>query len=106
MDIGKASDKNFTAQLLEMFAIQVPKLIVTINDALNKIDLDTVWKSAHKLKGTCLNIGAVKLSALCKELENKGRAKDSSGLKGIALQLEIEFKAAVKDLGEVFLANL
>jgi PAS domain S-box-containing protein len=106
VDIGKASDKNFTAQLLEMFALQVPKLIATINDALNKNDLDTVWKSAHKLKGTCLNIGAVKLSALCKELEAKGRANDSSGLKGIALQLEIEFKAAVKDLGEVFLANL
>ncbi len=106
VDIGKASDKNFTAQLLEMFALQVPKLIATINEALNKNDLDTVWKSAHKLKGTCLNIGAVKLSALCKELEAKGRANDSSGLKGIALQLEIEFKAAVKDLGEVFLANL
>jgi len=106
VEIGKASDKNFTAQLLEMFALQVPKLIATINDALNKNDLDTVWKSAHKLKGTCLNIGAVKLSALCKEMEAKGRAKDSSGLKGIALQLEIEFKAAVKDLGEVFLANL
>jgi len=106
IEIGKASDKNFTAQLLEMFAIQVPKLIATINDGLNKNDLDIVWKSAHKLKGTCLNIGAVKLSALCKEMEAKGRAKDSSGLKGITLQLEIEFKAAVKDLGEVFLANL
>ncbi len=106
VDIGKASDKNFTAQLLEMFALQVPKLIATINDSLNKNDLDTVWKSAHKLKGTCLNIGAVRLSALCKEMEAKGRNKDSSGLKGIALQLEIEFKAAVKDLGEVFLANL
>jgi CheY-like chemotaxis protein len=106
VEIGKASDKNFTAQLLEMFALQVPKLIATINDALNRNDLDTVWKSAHKLKGTCLNIGAVKISALCKEMEAKGRAKDSSGLKGIALQLEIEFKAAVKDLGEVFLANL
>lgn len=106
VEIGKASDKNFTAQLLEMFALQVPKLIATINDALNENDLDTVWKSAHKLKGTCLNIGAVKLSALCKEMEAKGRAKDSTGLKGIALQLEIEFKAAVKDLGEVFLANL
>lgn len=106
VDIGKASDKNFTAQLLEMFALQVPKLISIINDALNTNDFDTVWKTAHKLKGTCLNIGAVKLSALCKEMEAKGRSKDSSGLKGIALQLEIEFKAAVKDLGEVFLANL
>ena len=61
---------------------------------------------SHKLKGTCLNIGAIKLSALCKEMESKGRAKDSTGLKGIALQMEIEFKIAVKNLGEVFLANL
>jgi PAS domain S-box-containing protein len=106
IDIGNASDKNFTAQLLEMFAIQVPKLIADINAGLNKNDLDIVWKSAHKLKGTCLNIGAIKLSALCKEMESKGRNGDISGLKGIALQLEIEFKAAVKDLGKLFLANL
>jgi hypothetical protein len=39
-------------------------------------------------------------------MESKGRVKDSSGLKGVALQMEIEFKNAVKDLGEVFLANL
>jgi hypothetical protein len=39
-------------------------------------------------------------------MEFKGRNGDSSGLKGIALQLEIEFKAAVKDLGKLFLANL
>ena len=106
IDIGNASDKNFTAQLLEMFALQVPKLISDINAGLNNNDLDVVWKSAHKLKGTCLNIGAIKLSALCKEMEFKGRNGDSSGLKGIALQLEIEFKAAVKDLGKLFLANL
>jgi PAS domain S-box-containing protein len=106
IEIGKSSDKNFTAQLLEMFALQVPKLIAEINDGLNKNDLDKVWKAAHKLKGTCMNIGAIKLSTLCKEMESKGRVKDSSGLKGVALQMEIEFKNAVKDLGEVFLANL
>ncbi|MFM7014978.1 MAG: response regulator [Bacteroidota bacterium] len=106
VEIGKASDRNFTAQLLEMFALQVPRLINEIDSAININDLDTVWKAAHKLKGTCMNIGAIKLSAICKELESKGRVKDNTGLKGLALQLEIEFKAAVKDLGEVFLANL
>ena len=36
-------------------------------------------QSAHKLKGSSLNVGAVALAEICRQLEVKGRNNDLAG---------------------------
>jgi PAS domain S-box-containing protein len=105
MDIGKATDPGFLQQILDMFLKQAPESISEIKLSLEKGDPITMWKAAHKLKGTCLNIGAKKMAEICKEMESKGRNSQLMGLQGLSIQLEMDYKATVEELKSLFQYN-
>jgi PAS domain S-box-containing protein len=105
MDIGKSTDPGFLQQVLEMFMRQAPADIEIIRNALDSGDFSSMWKAAHKLKGTSLNIGALRLSEICRDIEKKGRNLETSGLYGLCMQLEADYKATVAELKELFQYN-
>lgn len=105
IDIGKATDPGFTLQVLEMFAKQAPSCIEEMRTGLSSGDYTTMWKSAHKLKGTCLNIGAKKVAEVCKEIERKGRNLEVAGLQGLIMQLEVDYTGTYKELSSLFQYN-
>jgi signal transduction histidine kinase/AmiR/NasT family two-component response regulator len=105
VDIGKATDPGFTLQVLEMFSRQAPGCIEEMRTAIDSGDYTTMWKSAHKLKGTCLNIGAKKVAEICKEIERKGRNLEVSGLQGLIMQLEVDYNTTYKELSGLFHYN-
>ena len=105
MDIGKQTDPGFLQQVLDMFIKQAPVDIENIVQGFERGDFALMWKSAHKLKGTCLNIGAQRLYVTCKEIEKKGRNLENSGLLGLCMQLDNEYKATVEELKNLFHYN-
>lgn len=105
MDIGKSTDPGFLQQVLEMFMRQAPADIEVIRNSLDSGDFSAMWKAAHKLKGTSLNIGAMRLSDICRDIEKKGRNLETSGLYGLCMQLEADYKATVAELKELFQYN-
>jgi HPt (histidine-containing phosphotransfer) domain-containing protein len=105
VDIGKATDPGFTIQVLEMFSRQAPTCIEEMRTSLESGDYSTMWKSAHKLKGTCLNIGAKKVAEICKDIERKGRNLEVSGLQGLIMQLEVDYNSTYKELSGLFQYN-
>ncbi len=105
MDIGKQTDPGFLQQVLDMFMRQAPECIDEIRAALEAGDFNAMWKAAHKLKGTSLNIGALRLSEICREIEKKGRNLETAGLFGLSLQLETDYKATVVELKSLFEYN-
>ncbi|MEW8507528.1 MAG: response regulator [Candidatus Thiodiazotropha sp.] len=66
--------------VLESYLSSAPGLMHGIRDAVKDRDLDALVKSAHPLKSSSANVGAMELSILARELEFKGRQKDTSGL--------------------------
>ena len=105
MDIGKQTDPGFLQQVLEMFMKQAPENIEEIRQSLERGDFAAMWKTAHKLKGTSLNIGAARLSELCREIEKKGRNLETSGLHGLTMQLENDYKTTIQELKNLFQYN-
>ncbi len=105
MDIGKQTDPGFLQQVLDMFMKQAPADIDEIKKALDAGDFTTLWKMAHKLKGTSLNIGALRLSAVCREIEKKGRNLETNGLLGLVMQLETDYKSTITELKNLFQYN-
>ncbi|MBL7924512.1 MAG: PAS domain S-box protein [Bacteroidia bacterium] len=105
MDIGKQTDPGFLQQVLEMFMKQAPENIEEIKQGLDRGDLTAMWKAAHKLKGTCLNIGAARLSEVCRDIERKGRNLEIAGLHGLCMQLENDYRATVTELKNLFQYN-
>ncbi|PVV23971.1 MAG: hybrid sensor histidine kinase/response regulator [gamma proteobacterium symbiont of Ctena orbiculata] len=66
--------------VLESYLKSAPGLMHGIRDAVKDRDMDALVKSAHPLKSSSANVGAMELSILARELEFKGRQNDTSGL--------------------------
>lgn len=105
MDIGKSTDPGFLQQVLDMFMRQAPDDIDLIRNALDAGDFSTLWKAAHKLKGTCLNIGALRLANVCRDIEKKGRNLETSGLYGLCMQLDAGYRDTIAELKNLFQYN-
>ena len=59
--------------IVEMFLRICPDAIGQIQDAAARGDLDALTKSAHKLKGGCLSLGAMAMAEACKGVELAAR---------------------------------
>jgi CheY-like chemotaxis protein/HPt (histidine-containing phosphotransfer) domain-containing protein len=56
-------------QLLDLFLQSTPPLLAELRTAIDGADGDEVRRAAHKLKGSCQNIGATFMATLCRALE-------------------------------------
>jgi PAS domain S-box-containing protein len=59
-------------RLVALFADTTPPLLEQLSNAVHSGDDDGVRRLAHKLKGSCQNLGATKMGALCRALEEPG----------------------------------
>jgi HPt (histidine-containing phosphotransfer) domain-containing protein len=62
--------------LLETFLNDAVARLVSIDDAIFVTDVSALREAAHSLKGSCGNIGAVRLSSLASNLEQQTRLID------------------------------
>jgi two-component system sensor histidine kinase/response regulator len=66
---------DIVERLVALFADSTPPLLAQISDAVDASDDDAVRRLAHKLKGSCQNVGASRMAALCRALEDPGAAR-------------------------------
>lgn len=65
--------------------------IQTLRRALDSSDADAFARSAHSFKGSCFNIGAPRLGALCMAAENAARDGSMNNAEGQLAAIEKEF---------------
>jgi signal transduction histidine kinase/CheY-like chemotaxis protein/HPt (histidine-containing phosphotransfer) domain-containing protein len=63
-----------TAELMELFLDQAPEILTSLREAVEANDPGGIQRSAHYLRGSSGNIGAMRVEALCAELEALGRS--------------------------------
>jgi two-component system sensor histidine kinase/response regulator len=59
-------------QLVDLFVQSTPPVLAELREALGAEDGERVRRAAHKLKGSCQNIGATFMATLCRSLEAGG----------------------------------
>jgi signal transduction histidine kinase/DNA-binding response OmpR family regulator/HPt (histidine-containing phosphotransfer) domain-containing protein len=84
--------------VLESYLKSAPGLMHGIRDAVKERDMDALVKSAHPLKSSSANVGAMELSILARELEFKGRQNDHSGLVDSYNQTAQVYRRTVSEL--------
>ncbi|MHA7853154.1 Hpt domain-containing protein [Marinobacter shengliensis] len=75
----------------------------SLRQALEAGDADAFAKTAHSFKGSCINIGAPCLGALCMEAEQAGKAGNLDAAEPIVQAIEVEFSEVttrLKSFGE------
>jgi len=83
--------------LIDLFIGELPNYINELQQAITANDSQALFLAAHKFKGSCSNLGAVGMIALCKQLEIFGRAGEI--VKATSL-LENEVKKEIQWLKE------
>ncbi|MEH2165524.1 MAG: PAS domain S-box protein [Nostoc sp.] len=69
-------DRVAFAELIECYLTETAKLVQYISTAIASQDIQTIWKTAHKLKSSSASIGAIALAQLCKVLESQARSSN------------------------------
>jgi HPt (histidine-containing phosphotransfer) domain-containing protein len=87
--LGEAIDRNALKELADLqeegepdiieevggvFLTHAPAKIDAIAEAASKGDLKVLERAAHSLKSSSAYVGAMRLSAMCRELEEQARA--------------------------------
>lgn len=83
-------------ELLETFLADAEERLVLLRTADDALEL---MNAAHSFKGSSSNMGAVRLAALCHELEQRAKNKNLSGVEKLVGEIDGEF-ALVRPLYE------
>lgn len=67
-------------RLIALFRDTTPALLDEIRQYAHSGDLLAMSKAAHKLKGSCVSLGAEGMAEICKALQHKGEANDPTDI--------------------------
>lgn len=71
--VGEKRGTNLLARVAETYKTEAPKLLIEALEACELKRAGKLFDAAHSLKSSSANIGALRLSALCAELEAESR---------------------------------
>jgi len=98
-ELQQDDEPDLLAELTELFLDDTDNRLVALRAAIETGDAESVERTAHSLKGSSGNMGALKMSEICKELENAGTSEDLSGSSEMLEQLVEEFERVREALG-------
>ncbi len=85
--------------LIQTFLADSRSHIGALQKALSQSDADQLTRTAHSFKGSCINMGALRLSELCFQVEQSGKSGDLRAIATLLEQVEKEFLEVVHRLG-------
>jgi HPt (histidine-containing phosphotransfer) domain-containing protein len=95
-ELQDEGDPDIVAEVGGLFMKHSPDKVKAILEAAEKDDAKGLQIAAHSLKSSSAYIGAMRLSALAKELEMMGRSGSLEGARDKAEKLRDEFDLAMR----------
>ncbi|MET0320186.1 MAG: response regulator, partial [Duganella sp.] len=86
-------------RVLHAWLADTPAHLQALRAAIAGCDADQLRKTAHSLKSSSANVGAMALAQRCKELEQLGRNNTTAGAADLLADMDRSFQAARQALG-------
>jgi PAS domain S-box-containing protein len=83
--------QTMARELIMIFLNDTPTKLTTLQQALADADPHSLFTTAHSLKSSSRQLGALHFSSLCKQVEMQARAGSCEGQKELVAQLIAEF---------------
>ncbi len=74
LSILKEATEEMFPEIIEVYLEDTPKRLVLLQTAFDKSDVKAMQEESHCLKGSSGNIGALKLSKICEEIELQSKS--------------------------------
>jgi PAS domain S-box-containing protein len=85
-------DEEFAHEVVSEFVNELPGLLSTLHEHFRKGELESIWKQAHKIKGSAANAGGEALRDAALKVEQAAKASNSAEVN--LWVPELEFQAA------------
>ncbi len=85
-----AGDEALVKEIIELFRKEGPVLLSDVKSAVGSREPVAIKRTAHRLKGALVSLGAHSATSLAQDLELAGSQKDLSRVPELQTQLEIE----------------
>ena len=92
--LGGPDEPDVYAEVARLFLIDVPIHLSALAAAIAATDSESVWQIAHRIRGSTLEMGAVRMAPLCGEIEQAARAGSLAHAAAQAERLDREFATA------------
>ena len=98
MRVFRVDYPEIVDQLIELFVESTPPLLAELREGAVAGDGEAIRRSAHKLKGSCQNIGAGFMAKLAHDVELDGTATSAQldGLDRVFLDTRDALRAALQ----------
>jgi HPt (histidine-containing phosphotransfer) domain-containing protein len=96
--LGGPGEPDVYAQVAHLFLIDVPIHVSALVAAIAAGDSESVWQTAHRIRGSALEMGAVRMALLCAAIEHAARTGSLEHAAAQAESLERELAAARLEL--------
>jgi HPt (histidine-containing phosphotransfer) domain-containing protein len=89
-------------EIVNMYLEDTPQALAELHVANDQGDAKALWESAHRLKSSCANIGAIKLQKISEQIEIIGRQGGTKESQSLIALAKIEFSRVEKTLREKY----
>lgn len=100
--VGPEMAAELLHELLEAYAEDVPQRMVAIERAIAQSDAEALRQAAHALRSGSINLGAVQVGQLCRELEQMGKSGSTTGAQALYQQLPLAVGQAISALESTY----
>ncbi len=84
---------DIVVEIIHSYLKGVRPLLQSMTDAVDGGDAEALWKAAHTMKSSNSSVGALKMAALCSELETRGRKGNFEDCHHLLKELIEEFSS-------------
>jgi CheY-like chemotaxis protein len=90
-ELQEEGEPDILNELIRLYLKEVPPELEALREAAQMGEPQSVERIAHTLRGSSANIGALRMEALCAELEEMGRSEELAAALGQISRLQEEF---------------
>ena len=89
------------AEVLRLFVQEVPPRMDRLRNACAAGNIQEVYRAAHSLKGSAGNIGAQRLLAVCRQLDEMARLGDLTEAPPLVAALGLEYQRVAAEIERI-----
>jgi HPt (histidine-containing phosphotransfer) domain-containing protein len=89
---------DLVGRLITLYVAEAASILNGLHHAFQEGNTQEIFKLAHKLKSSSANVGALRLSALLKDLELRGRQNEIEVAAPLFVRVQEEFVAVQEAL--------
>jgi histidine phosphotransfer protein HptB len=96
-------DRAMLAEIIESFLQETPALVEKLRAAVLTKNMESAGMTAHSLKSTAHDMGAIAFSSMCRDVELNCRSRSDLPSDNKLNELEQESKLVIADLNRTLL---